>query len=176
MVKTSPSSAWGADLIPCQGSKIPHTSWAENQNIKQKQYCNKFNMCVGVSCLVVSDSLQPHRLQPTRPLQPRDSPGKNIGVPFASPKGTIERKKVKSLSRVRLFAIPWTVAYQAPPSMEFSRQEYWNSIKTLKMLHIKKKKKLAMFKFSNLVSWVVWISQVKCYWMPGFFVAVPCNS
>ena len=30
---------------------------------------------------------------------------------------------VKLLSRVRLFATPWTVAYQAPPSMEFSRQE-----------------------------------------------------
>ena len=32
--------------------------------------------------------------------------------------------KVKSLSHVRLFATPWTVAHQAPPSMEFSRQEY----------------------------------------------------
>ena len=37
-----------------------------------------------------------------------------------------ERKKVKSLSRVRLFATPWTVAYQAPLSMRFSRQEYWS--------------------------------------------------
>ena len=34
----------------------------------------------------------------------------------------------KSLSRVRLFATPWTVAYQAPPSMEFSRQEYWSGL------------------------------------------------
>ena len=32
--------------------------------------------------------------------------------------------KVKSLSRVRLLATPWTAAYQAPPSMAFSRQEY----------------------------------------------------
>ena len=32
--------------------------------------------------------------------------------------------KVKSLNRVRLFTTPWTVAYQAPPSMGFSRQEY----------------------------------------------------
>ena len=39
-----------------------------------------------------------------------------------------ERKKVKSFSRVRLFATPWTVAYQAPPSMEFSRQEYWSGL------------------------------------------------
>ena len=38
-----------------------------------------------------------------------------------------ERKvKVKSLSPVRLFAIPWTVAHQAPLSMGFSREEYWS--------------------------------------------------
>ena len=36
--------------------------------------------------------------------------------------------KVKSLSRVRLFVIPRTVAHQAPPSMEFSRQEYWSGL------------------------------------------------
>ena len=35
---------------------------------------------------------------------------------------------VKLLSHVRLFATPWTVAYQAPPSMEFSRQEYWSGL------------------------------------------------
>ena len=34
--------------------------------------------------------------------------------------------KVKSLSRVWLFATPWTAAYQAPPSLGFSRQEYWS--------------------------------------------------
>ena len=36
--------------------------------------------------------------------------------------------KVKSLSCVRLFATPWTVAYQAPPSPGFSRQEYWSGV------------------------------------------------
>ena len=36
--------------------------------------------------------------------------------------------KVKSLSRVWLFVTPWTVAYQASPSMEFSRQEYWSGL------------------------------------------------
>ena len=36
--------------------------------------------------------------------------------------------KVKSLRCVRLFATPWTVAYQAPQSMEFSRQEYWSGL------------------------------------------------
>ena len=39
-----------------------------------------------------------------------------------------ERKKVKSLSRVQLFATPWTVAQKAPQSMGFSRQEYWSGL------------------------------------------------
>ena len=38
----------------------------------------------------------------------------------------IKKKLVKSLRRVRLFVTPWTVAYQASPSMGFSRQEYWS--------------------------------------------------
>ena len=37
-------------------------------------------------------------------------------------------RKVKSLSSVLLFATPWTVAYQDPPSMGFSRQEYWSGL------------------------------------------------
>ena len=36
--------------------------------------------------------------------------------------------KVKSLSHVQLFGAPWTVAYQAPLSMGFSRQEYWSGL------------------------------------------------
>ena len=36
--------------------------------------------------------------------------------------------KVKSLSRVWLLVTPWTAAYQAPPSMGFSRQEYWSGV------------------------------------------------
>ena len=36
--------------------------------------------------------------------------------------------KRKSLSHVRLLATPWTAAYQAPPSMGFSRQEYWSGV------------------------------------------------
>ena len=39
-----------------------------------------------------------------------------------------ERKKVKLLSRVQLFATPWTIDYQVPPSMGFSKQEYWNGL------------------------------------------------
>ena len=36
--------------------------------------------------------------------------------------------KVKSFSHVQLLATPWTAAYQAPPSMGFSRQEYWSGV------------------------------------------------
>ena len=36
--------------------------------------------------------------------------------------------KVKSLSRVQLLATPWTAAHQAPPTMGFSRQEYWSGV------------------------------------------------
>ena len=36
--------------------------------------------------------------------------------------------KLKSLSRVRLFATPWTIAHKAPPSMGFSRQDYWGGL------------------------------------------------
>ena len=41
------------------------------------------------------------------------------------PRGEVE---VKLLSCVRLFATPWTVAYKASLSMEFSRQEYWSGL------------------------------------------------
>ena len=48
-----------------------------------------------------------------------------IGLNYYSLLGWSE---VKLLSRVRLFATPWTVAYEAPLSIEFSRQEYWSGL------------------------------------------------
>ena len=54
---------------------------------------------------------------------PWDSLGKNTGVGYHF---LFQCVKVKSLSHVRLFMTPWTAAYQAPPSMGFSRQEYWS--------------------------------------------------
>ena len=56
---------------------------------------------------------------------PWDSPGKNTGVGCHF---LLQCMKVKSLSRVRLSATPWTAAFQAPPSMGFSRQEYWSGV------------------------------------------------
>ena len=43
MARTSPSSTGGMGLIPGLGTKIPHASGPKTKNIKQKQYCNKFN-------------------------------------------------------------------------------------------------------------------------------------
>ena len=78
---------------------------------------------------VVSDSVQPHRGQPTRLPCPWDSVGITVGwVAISFSNGWRWKVKVKSLSHVQLFATPWTAAHQAPPSMGFSRQEYWRGV------------------------------------------------
>ena len=56
--------------------------------------------------------------------------GKVIPLP------TSQVLRVKFLSRVQLLATPWTIAYWAPPSMGFSRQEYWSGV-PLPSLHRK---------------------------------------
>ena len=49
-------------------------------------------------------------------------------VPLSEVTYKVGNKEVKSLSHVRFFATPWSVACQAPLSMEFSRQEYWSGL------------------------------------------------
>ena len=75
----------------------------------------------------MSNSVQPHRWQPTRLRHPWDSPGKNTGVGCHF---LLQCMKVKSESEVSHsfppLRNPWTTAHQAPLSMEFSRQEYWS--------------------------------------------------
>ena len=77
----------------------------------------------------MSDSVRPHRQQPTRLRHPWDSPGKNTGVGC---RFLLQCMKVKSETEVAqsclTLATPWTAAYQAPPSMGFSRQEYWSGV------------------------------------------------
>ena len=78
---------------------------------------------------VVSDSVWPHRGQPTRLPRPWDSPGKNTGVGCHVLLQCLKvKRKVKLPSRVRLFATQWTVAYKAPPSLGFSRQKCWSEL------------------------------------------------
>ena len=86
------------------------------------QYC-----CCCCITLAMSDSVQPHRRQPTRLCRPWDSPGKNTGVGCHFLPHCM---KVKSESEVAQScpsrATPLTAAHQAPPSMGFSRQEHWS--------------------------------------------------
>ena len=80
--------------------------------------------------LLQSDSVRSHRRQPTRLpgiLQVRTLEWVAISwMHFFNAWNW--KVKVKSLSCVRLLATPWTAAYQAPPSMGFSRQEYWSGV------------------------------------------------
>ena len=77
----------------------------------------------------MSDSVLPHRRQPTRLHHPWNSPGKNTGVVCHFLLQCVKVKSErKSLSHVQLFKTPWTAAYQAPPSMGFSRQQYWSGV------------------------------------------------
>ena len=91
-----------------------------------------------------SNSEGPLRWQPSRLPRPWDSPGKNTGVGchflFQFRKVKV---KVKSFSCVRLFATPWSVAYQAPPFMGFSGQEYRKGVPlpSLKSNYINKYKR-----------------------------------
>ena len=80
----------------------------------------------------MSNSVRPHRWQPTRLPCPWDSPGKNteVGCHFL-----LQCMKVKSKSKVAQLCLtlsdPWTAAFQASPSMGFSRQEYWSGVPLL---------------------------------------------
>ena len=77
----------------------------------------------------MSDCVRSHRQQPTRLPCPWDSPGKNTGVGCHY---LLQCMKVKSEGEVAqlcpTLATPWIAAYQAPPSMGFSRQEYWSGV------------------------------------------------
>jgi len=77
----------------------------------------------------MSDSVRPHRRQPTRLPCPWDSPGKNTG---AGCHFLLQCMKVKSESEVGQssdsLVTPWTAAHQAPLPMGFSRQEYWSGV------------------------------------------------
>ena len=67
VVKTSFSNAGCVGSIPPQGAKIPQALWPKNQNIKQKQYCNKFskktflNNRISCSCTALNDLHIPKR-------------------------------------------------------------------------------------------------------------------
>ena len=77
----------------------------------------------------MSDSVRPHRRQPPGSPVPGILQARTLEwVAISFSNAWKWKGKVKSLSRVRLLATPWTAAYQSPPSMVFSRQEYWSGV------------------------------------------------
>ena len=78
---------------------------------------------------------RPHRRQPTRLPIPGILQARTlewVAISFSNAQKW--KVKVKSLSHVRLFGTPWTVAHQAPPSMGFSRQEYQSGVPLLSLV------------------------------------------
>ena len=120
---------WSGLLCPPLGGSnpgLPHcrwifSVWAEALSKSMPCYAKSLQ-----SCLALCD--------------PRDGSPPGFPVPGTLQARTLEwvsisfsnarkwKVKVKSLSRVQLLATPWTAAYQAPPSMGFSRQEYWSGM------------------------------------------------
>ena len=110
----------------------------------------------------MSDSVRCHRRQPNRIPRPWESPGKNSGVGchFLLQCMKVKSVKVKSLSRVRLLATPGIIAYQAPPSMRFSRQKYWSgwplpSMNRLGVLYISASLTFALHHMTSFWQWIV---------------------
>ena len=112
----------------------PKSLWMVTAAMKLKDSCSLEEKLWQACCCcwvasVVSDSVQPHRRQPTRLPRPWDSPSKNTGVGCHF---LLQCMKVKSESEVAqscpTLATLWTAAYQAPLSMGFSRQKYWSGV------------------------------------------------
>ena len=91
------------------------------------QVVDKFSQLLLLSCFIESDSVRPHRWQPTRLPHPWDSLGKNTGVGCHF---LLQCMKVKSQSEVAQSRLTLSdlmdYSLPGPPSMGFSRQEYWS--------------------------------------------------
>ena len=92
---------------------------------------NITNHCCCWVTSVVSDSVRPHRWQPTRIPRPWDSPGKNTGVGchfFLLCMKVKSENEVAQLCPTPRDPMDCSLPYQVPPSMGFSRQEYWSGL------------------------------------------------
>ena len=119
---------WGCGLsYHSQGSKITGTTSAISRGSTSCMCsCTAAAAKSLQSCLTLCDPIDD---------SPPDSPVPGIlqartleWVAISFPNAWRWKVKVKSLSRVQLFATPWTAACQAPLSMGFSRQEYWSGV------------------------------------------------
>ena len=113
-------------------------------------------------------SVRPHRRQPTWlscPWIPQARTLEWVAISFLN--AWKWKVKVKSFSRVRLLATPWTAAHQAPPSMGFFRQEYWSgvSLPSLYFGHMSTLNILECSWYKNLHGEIFWmLSNSILYW------------
>ena len=120
--------------------------------------------CFGSMCVYAAAAAKSLQSCPTRLPRPWDFPGKNTGVGCHF---LLQCMKVKSESAVTqscLLATPWTAASQAPPSMGFSRQEYWSGVPLPSPdMHTSTQKKLSVVTEMGLIvviSLITWQSPV----------------
>ena len=91
-------------------------------------YFRRICYCCSYNASVMSDSVQPHRQEPPGSPIPGIVQARTLEwVAISFPNSVKWKVKMKSFSRIRLLATPWITAYQAPPSLGFSRQEDWSA-------------------------------------------------
>ena len=119
---------------------LPFLKPARTSGSSQFTYCWSLAWRIlSITLLVCAAAAKSHQLCPTL-WDPIEGSPPGSPIPRILQARTLEwvaisfsneskwKVKVKSLNRVRLLATPWTAAYQAPPSMGFSRQEYWSGV------------------------------------------------
>ena len=135
---------------------IKRKTSSRNVLIKQQNFRDKeknINLLLNAKELQLPWDTISHIQKPTRLRHPWDSPGKNTGVGCISFSNAWKWKvKMKSFSRVGLIATPWSAAYQAPPSMGFSRQEYWSGVPVPSPIYHSSKTQM----FGTVLCWEGW--------------------
>ena len=124
--------------ISGQGTKIPCSKWCDQKvKITEKKKKRAQFLCISLNSSAAA--AKSRQSCPTL-CDPIDGSPPGSPIPGILQARTLEsvaisfsnawkwKVKVKSLSHVQLLATPWTAAYQAPPSMGFSRQEYWSGL------------------------------------------------
>ena len=120
--------SWNLETYCSHGPSMIKRCWPSGTNIENRSLLKSWECAVKESLLTAAaKSLQ------LCPTLCHPSPGilqartlEWVAISFSS--AWKWKVKVKSLSHVWLFVIPWTAAHQAPPSMGFSRQEYWSGV------------------------------------------------
>ena len=116
-------SSWNKHMIPSSPNLLfPHLSPSQKMDFSAAAAAAKLLQ----SCRTLCDPIDGSPPGSPIPwiLQARTLEG--VAISFSN--AWKWKVKVKSLSRVQLLATPWTAAYQAPPSMGFSRQKYWSGV------------------------------------------------